>query len=270
MQHTKIEWVRNPDGSPGYSWNPIKGLCPVGCHYCYARRMYQRFRREPALSWNGTTPLSSHLKPSRIFICSTMEIFHPQIPRLWRNDIFQIIEFPHNRKHTFIILTKMPERIDRPMPDNVWLGVSVTRPDELWRWFNIYQIQKAQTKFISFEPILEQFPGLALGDLILKTDWLVAGRLTGYGHKYDPTKSTLKNIVGMTHGPVFLKNNLQEIWGKPLIQEFPQEPDETIEYDFPPSCYWCEGKGWIVGHDYKKHVCPQCKGKGEEEEDDKN
>src|SRR4030042_6986754 len=45
------------------------------------------------------------------------------------------------------------------------------------------------------------------------------------------------------------------------------EPEE-IEYDFPPSCDFCEGKGWIVGHDCKKHTCPKCRGKGGEGEDE--
>lgn len=40
---TKIEWCLNPDGTPGYTWNPITGcLGPDGqgpCAYCYARRL---------------------------------------------------------------------------------------------------------------------------------------------------------------------------------------------------------------------------------------
>jgi len=28
---TKIEWVRNEDGSQGFTINPIKGLCLVDC-----------------------------------------------------------------------------------------------------------------------------------------------------------------------------------------------------------------------------------------------
>lgn len=35
---TPIEWVKNPDGSQGYTWNPITG-CLNGCEYCYARKL---------------------------------------------------------------------------------------------------------------------------------------------------------------------------------------------------------------------------------------
>lgn len=38
MNATKIEWVKNPDGSQGLTWNPITG-CLNGCPYCYARRL---------------------------------------------------------------------------------------------------------------------------------------------------------------------------------------------------------------------------------------
>jgi len=33
MQKTKIEWVRNPDGTQGYTWNPLVG-CKNDCEYC--------------------------------------------------------------------------------------------------------------------------------------------------------------------------------------------------------------------------------------------
>ena len=38
MNKTQIEWVRNPDGTQGYTWNPITG-CLNGCEYCYARKL---------------------------------------------------------------------------------------------------------------------------------------------------------------------------------------------------------------------------------------
>ncbi len=38
MNKTLIEWVKNPDGTQGYTWNPITG-CLNGCSYCYARKL---------------------------------------------------------------------------------------------------------------------------------------------------------------------------------------------------------------------------------------
>ena len=52
MNKTKIEWC-------DYTLNPVKGLCPVGCSYCYARRLYRRFGWNPKIRldtrmwWDG-------------------------------------------------------------------------------------------------------------------------------------------------------------------------------------------------------------------------
>jgi hypothetical protein len=43
------------------------------------------------------------------------------------------------------------------------------------------------------------------------------------------------------------------------------EPDEIIEYDFPPSCDVCKGEGKLWdAHIYRWMPCPKCRGKGEE------
>lgn len=55
----------NPIGWIDYTWNPVKGLCPEACEYCYARRIYARFHYDPAIrldeksSWHPTTSTKS-------------------------------------------------------------------------------------------------------------------------------------------------------------------------------------------------------------------
>ena len=45
MNHTAIEWVHNPDGSPGYTLDPITG-CLKGCTYCNAAKLARgRYRK---------------------------------------------------------------------------------------------------------------------------------------------------------------------------------------------------------------------------------
>ena len=220
MNKTKIEWT-------DYTWNPIKGLCPVRCWFCYARAMYKRFKRDEKLfymiedAWGESQ--FKKLKPSKIFICSTIELFHPKIKPHWRDQVFREIE--NNPQHTFQILTKLPENIDRPMPENVWLGVSVPYPTmEHERVFDLLQI-KAKIRFISIEPLLEEyFHGLIpIADL----DWVIVGRLTGYGNKYNPDIESIERIIGdcrIAGVPLFLKDNLRPIMGDKIInqhQEFP-------------------------------------------------
>jgi len=218
MNKTKIEWTRGPKGEPGYTWNPIKGVCPVGCWYCYSHKIYKRFGMKPKVMLSVNELIKPFpKKPSRIFVCSTFELFHPVADK-WRDDIFEIINV--ESQHTFIILTKMPENIDRPMPPNVWLGTTITQFEEYARKS---PLAKARTKikFLSLEPMLDCIPKVAC----IGVDWIVIGRLTGHGRKFDPKRKWISDIVEVCKEqkiPVFLKNNLREIWGAPLIQEFPK------------------------------------------------
>lgn len=234
MQRTKIEWA-------DYVWNPIKGICPVGCWYCYARKIYRRFKldQKPWLDVGELNQLvASSITGKRIFVCSTFELFHPVIDNLKgrifngnllsaRDLIFNAMG--HRPDLTFIILTKMPERIDRPMPDNVWLGVSVTGKNQDDDRIRLLCLDaEAPLKFISFEPLREDVAKdrSFFADYINCFSWVIVGRLTGYGRIHDPTKANIARIVEKCREagiPVFLKNNLQEIWKGPLIQEWPSE-----------------------------------------------
>lgn len=223
MQKTKIEWT-------DMTWNPIKGLCPVGCWYCYARKMYQRFKMPKDITLHPKElekPYSLRDK-SKIFLCSTIELFHPTVSKGWRNMIFQVIEdLP---QHTFQILTKFPHSIDRPMPDNVWLGCTITNSRELPR-VGALNRARAKLKFISFEPLLGDIDPRY--GLLRSIKWVIIGRLTGYGHKYNPIEIQLKTMftrirATIWHPPIFLKDNLKSIWGENLIQEIPKIKESKV------------------------------------------
>jgi len=219
MNKTKIEWTN-------YTWNPIKGICPVGCWYCYARRMYQRFKWNPEIRIADEYPniismalynRKNEINSGKIFVCSTFELFHPLVKKEWRDWVFDNIKYSYHL--TFQILTKFPQNIDRPMPDNVWLGVSITGEDEVYDRYQGLIDAKARIKFISFEPLFKPVY------LPIRINWAIIGRLTGYGHKYDPPLSLLKIMVNTFKCykiPIFLKDNLKDIWGSDLIQEFPK------------------------------------------------
>ena len=223
MNRTKIEWT-------DYTWNPIKGLCPHDCWYCYARKVYERFGWDTEMRFELHDPkaidkLHRQNIPdgSKVFICSTFELFHPEVPKTWRKDIFDTIKL--NPRITFQILTKFPQNIDRPMPDNVWLGVTVTRGADLWRIKEL-MVGKSIIRFVSYEPFLQDMPDHCLERMNKQIDWLIIGRLTGHGKKCNPSRNNLIKLVGHAKRfniPLFLKNNLKEIWGEPLIQEFPND-----------------------------------------------
>ena len=70
MQKSKIEWT-------DYTSNPLKGLCPVACPYCYARGMYHRFKWNPDI-WFEPRELETWKRipaGSKVFVGSTIELF---------------------------------------------------------------------------------------------------------------------------------------------------------------------------------------------------
>lgn len=208
--------------------NPIKGRCLGGCWYCYysgKKGMLNRFKQDPKIRLDLTVFNNLPKKSKRIFLCSTHELFGDWISSEWRDWIFSGIKlYP---QHTFQILTKFPQNIDREMPENVWLGVTITLSIDEWR-LNYLKKAKANIKFVSVEPMLGQtgygFLWFYQIPFDKKIDWAIIGKLTGHGHKYDPRKEIIKLYVEKAEEyniPIFLKDNLQEIWGEPLIQQFP-------------------------------------------------
>jgi protein gp37 len=238
IQKTAIEWVRNPNGNQGYSWNPIKGTCPIGCWYCYGKKIYKRFKLNPnpridERSFFDDIVSMMSLNPRGIFVCSTFELFHPitlspcpWYPKItWRDAIFH--EIKKQDQHRFYILTKLPQNIDRPMPRNVWLGTTITGLPADKLTSSLRQVQ-VKIKFVSFEPLLKPMVFFFDSDW-WGIDWFVIGRLTGHGHKYDPKREWIEDIIKNSKRlsiPIFIKNNLIPILGEQFVkanQKFPKE-----------------------------------------------
>ncbi len=251
MTRTKIPWVRNPDGTQGYTCNIFTGCLgpdgtpdkPKRCSYCYAHKLAKgRLKKrylasprdiadDPLIIPDGDpldpfTPrlwprrlLEPHRvkKPSTIFIRSMGEVFGDFIPVRWIYWILQTCE--DCPQHTFQILTKNPYKaIDFTFPDNVWLGVTVNSVQD---WFRVWSLKscKAKTKFISFEPLLDD--ALNTTNIVLDgIDWVIIGAQTKPYLKPDPT--WVYNIIDRARHegiPVFIKDNLR--WAE-KIEEMPR------------------------------------------------
>lgn len=213
----KIGWT-------DWTWNMLRGPCPVACWYCHARRRYHQFGiyKTPKFIINELLEPPKK-KPAKIFTCSTFELFHPSVLPGMRDAIFKVIE--ECPQHTFQILTKLPQNIDRPMPDNVWLGITVEGDIKSSNRELIFRDIKAAVKFISFEPILKENVDNSL-ICYFNYNWLIIGRLTGYGRIFNPPIKYLEMLVDyarVRQVPIFMKDSLQGIWGEKLIQEWPNE-----------------------------------------------
>lgn len=240
MDKTKIDWCDS-------TWNPVTG-CLHGCEYCYARKMVERLigkreygnifeENEPVIGANGRalayphsfspTLLRYHLndyigkKGRNIFVCSMADLFGNWVPDSWIEEVFKACE--KAPQHNYIFLTKNPKRyvelaekgILRCL-DNMWYGWSETNNNH----HGLLCFPKPINTFVSVEPILEPVrPSLG--------DWVIVGAETGRRKdKVIPKREWIEQIVEDCRQydiPVFMKSSLADIWGEPLIQEFPRE-----------------------------------------------
>ena len=153
------------------SWNPATGCSPVspGCDNCWAAGMAKRFD-------GGDFSVKFHVerlgvplrwrKPRRVFVCSTGDLFHKDVPNRDIQSVFNVIMRCHHEKkgHDFFILTKRPERMRDLlsgqcflglMPPNLHLGVSIENQAVDERIPILLQTPAAK-RFISVEPMLER------------------------------------------------------------------------------------------------------------------
>lgn len=195
---TRIEWC-------DVTLNPFIGCtkCSPGCDHCYAERFAARLARNPKTAlqyrhvidehghWNGKVyaqfiawPRPSARKGKRIFVGSMCDIFHENVKDYTLLRMFAALSLC--RKHTFIFLTKRPERmrsvfteittecfhevrqeaahiisLESPAliqwpPSNFWLGVTVCNQQEADEKIPILLQTPAAKRFVSLEPLLGQ------------------------------------------------------------------------------------------------------------------
>lgn len=191
MSKSKIEWT-------DAVWNPTTGCSKVssGCANCYAEREWHRLAGNPMTAYYGRkfNDVACHperldqplrwKKPRKIFVNSMSDLFHDDVPEKFIAKVFAIMDLA--RHHTYMVLTKRPERAARLLSDddfqfhvgwfqsqairefnlpepkeigpfplkNVWLGVSVENQATADERIPLLLQTPAVVKFISAEPLL--------------------------------------------------------------------------------------------------------------------
>ncbi len=118
---SSIEWT-------DATWNIVTGCSRVsaGCQHCWAEREAAgRLKNQPSRQgltdhigrWNGKINFNGQwlarplrwARPRRIFVASSGDLFHPNIPDSWIDQVFAVMaETPW---HAYQVLTKRPERM---------------------------------------------------------------------------------------------------------------------------------------------------------------
>ena len=245
MNNTKIDWCDK-------SLNPVVG-CDGGCGYCYAKKMNQRYQwikdfSKPQYFPERLQQLNTR-KGYSIFMDSMSDIGHWE--EQWMQEIFNACD--KNSQHRYLFLTKNPKGVFDAVIDkvftpreNMWFGFSVISQQML----DIMAFQARYLPnnfFISIEPIHApvdlmrihpvnfdvlfnflnggQYWFLGGDQLGRRLQWIIVGAETGNRKgKVIPKREWIESIADQCKAanvPLFMKGSLSEIWGEPLIQEFP-------------------------------------------------
>lgn len=182
---SSIEWTER-------TWNPVVGCRKVsqGCKHCYAEVMARRLRAMGVAAYQQ--PFSTvRLLPERLaeplsvkaptvwFVNSMSDLFQEGVPDRFIARTFETMRAAH--WHTFQILTKRPERMQRyfaghePPPRNAWLGTSVENVRQGVPRIARLATVPATVRFLSIEPLLEDLGPLDLSGI----HWVIVGGESG-------------------------------------------------------------------------------------------
>ena len=214
MNKTSIEWVVNPDGTPGYTWNPIAG-CLHNCEYCYARKIAMRFQGNftPKFHPERLNDPMKIKKPSIIFVGSMADVFGHWIESEWIDQIINIAK--KCMQHRFLFLTKNPNRYESFfIPPNCWIGYTATATRAY-----CFDFRGKGNFYVSAEPLL--------GEVYIKDNlkWVIIGALNKNGKPCYTKKAWVLSLLEQADSfkiSVFIKNSLYELYPElPKRRELP-------------------------------------------------
>jgi protein gp37 len=115
--------------------------------------------------------------PHTIFVCSMSDIFHESVPFDFIDKVVKTIR--ETPQHRYQLLTKRDKRMAKyfethPVPENVWLGVTVEARITKEK-INTLRTIPASIRFLSCEPLLEDLGELDLSNI----HWVIVGGESG-------------------------------------------------------------------------------------------
>jgi DNA repair photolyase len=144
-----------------HTWNPVKGVCPHDCTYCYMKKWGIKMKPARLVLSELKTDLGSG---NTIFVGSSCDMWASAIPK---NAIEMVLN--HCQKHpdnTYVFQSKNPNRFSNIMlPQNTMLGTTIE--SDQWHtamkfsptpWVRaesmIWLKEMGQAGFITIEPVM--------------------------------------------------------------------------------------------------------------------
>lgn len=176
MNRSRITWLVNADGTPGYTWSPTSGCGPgLPCYErCWARAYHVRYRGGDFSVKLHPSKLDEPLrlrKPSVIGVSLMGDLFHDDVPDGFIRDVMRTALASN---HTLVFLTKRPARL-RVLSDRfpqmategrLWFGVSVEDKRTKDR-IDLLRDTPAAHRWISLEPQIDDVGSLDLRGISL-------------------------------------------------------------------------------------------------------
>lgn len=237
-----------------YTWNPVHGCSKTseGCANCYAERVSRRFGHTEH-PWTGEHAeenvqlkremLEDRLpRPGWVFVNSMSDLYHPQVSDAFIESVFDACG--DMRRSAFQVLTKHAPDTQRDTPhppDNVMLGVSVESSQRTYR-LDWLRNAPAATRFVSFEPLVEDIAATGGVPDLEAVDWAIIGGESGAERRaMDPewARKLYWECVDQDVAVFFkqhsgrqpesdIKLDLGTGWGPQRIEEFPVLPHDIV------------------------------------------
>lgn len=224
MNRTDIEWVINPDGSKGYTWNPITG-CKNNCWYCYAKKISERYGNsfEPTYHPERYDEVCTIKKARTIFVGSMCDMWGDWI------DINEIKKIKVNNRNIYLYLTKNPKGYEKYCiyyTDNSWYGMTIDDFNNATNILNIWNFvellnRNNMNSFISLDPLLKiDEPSIRLySKLFTLVDWIIIGTLNINGKPQNTVNfPEVINWLKPYHDKLFIKDSIYKLY--PDLKKF--------------------------------------------------
>lgn len=173
-------------------------------------------------------------KGRNIFVCSMADLFGEWVSNSWIEEVFAACR--KSPQHNYLFLTKDYMRASNlKFEKNWWIGRTYTHTEQCNNVDkNMYlcngdpwsiDITERANQFLSIEPLLGEVTDLPYYAHEYGYKWVIVGAETGRRkNKVIPKREWIEKIVEdckFRNVPVFMKSSLADVWGEPLIQEFP-------------------------------------------------
>jgi protein gp37 len=210
--YTFVDWL----------WNPVKGMCPYSCSYCYVERTFRRYGKKQNPLYLDERELRTDLGEGNfIFVCSGCDLFHPDVPDEWRIEVINKAVQQDNKylwhtknpyhAHGFLFPPKsiLCATIESNIP---WPGISkAPRPSDRIGSLRTWKGEK----MITIEPVMD-FNVMTFSEMILSCNPVQVniGADSGNNRLPEPPPEKIAALIGALRPftKVYLKPNLQRLY----------------------------------------------------------